>query len=123
MKATSVIARAIRERWIWNEPATFYKAICDDYKSYLRRAIYAYAYNEEKKDFFCLGEIIGVDQGTDKKAEKTSVVELYYGKKSHMRPKAESCLLRDNKSICHPEGATECSIEHTCTVDDIKISV
>ena len=122
MEATSVIARAIFKEWIWTKQATFNKAICDDYKSYLRRAIYAYAYNEEKTDFICLGEIIGIDQGTDKKAEETSVVQLYYGEKSHMRPKAESWLLLRDKRICHPEG-TKCSIEHTCTVDDITISV
>ena len=111
-KHTSRIRRVVGSFWK-NKPATFNAKIRDQYSKYLQKAIRAYKNNKEKTNFICLGEIVGVDEGTDKKAEETSVVELYwdFDNNYHMRPKAESWLSRDEESICHVEG-TNCRREH-----------
>ena len=106
------------KQMIWTDkPATFNVKFRDNYREYLKIAIQAYAIN--RTVFVCLGEIVGVDQGTDKKAEWTSVVEVYreYDNKYHMRPKAESWLVSDNESVCHQANAT-CTkrTKHKCRV-------
>ena len=109
-----------------NNAAIFSEKFRDNYKDALGKVIRIWADNIEAgnggadnggadnggadnkaKAYVCLEEDVGVDKGTSKQGEWTSVVELYYGGKlgSHMRPKAESWL-SENDIIYHALDTT-----------------
>ena len=97
----------IGQSWIGKD-ATFNDKYRKEYKDAVRRVICAWADNGALSKFICLGETVGVDRGTNHKAEETSIVELHYDGNigSHMRPKAESWL--NGEEVYH----INCTIKH-----------
>ena len=69
-----------------NNDAIFNEKFRDNYKDALGKVIRIWADNGARSNYVCLEEDVGVDEGTSKQGEWTSVVELYYGGKegSHM---------------------------------------
>ncbi len=98
IKLCGKITKADLDNWK-NKPATFNSEFSGNYKEVIKKVIIAIAESGLDATYVHFGKPVGWDRGRNKKGEETCVIELYYedGIGSHIRPKAESWLSREDR--------------------------